>query len=61
MLEEAEKDGTLPEGRLAVIYDKNPMEASGYAATMADVFQEEVLYVEFYNGEQGTVIIFIPY
>lgn len=32
----------LPQGGLAVIYDKNDMEASGYAATMADVFKEEV-------------------
>ncbi len=34
-------------GRLAVIYDKNPMEATGYAAAMAEVFQEEVLLVPF--------------
>jgi len=32
----------LPAGGLAVIYDKNDMEASGYAASMADVFKEEV-------------------
>ena len=29
-------------GDLAVVYDKNPMEASGYAATLADVMQENV-------------------
>ena len=40
------------DGRLAVIYDKNPMEASGYAATIADVFQEEVLYVSDYYGAE---------
>jgi len=32
-------------GGLAVVYDKNPVEASGYAAVMADVFQEPVHYV----------------
>jgi hypothetical protein len=34
-------------GDLAVIYDKNPMEASGYAATMADMFGEPVHLVSF--------------
>lgn len=34
-------------GVLAVLYDKNPMEASGYAATMADVMNEEVYYIKF--------------
>jgi hypothetical protein len=34
-------------GDLAVIYDKNPMEASGYAATMADMFDEPVHLVSF--------------
>ena len=45
-----EKRKSQKEGRLAVIYDKNPMEASGYAATIADVFQEEVLYISDYYG-----------
>ncbi|RMG58411.1 MAG: hypothetical protein D6722_23600 [Bacteroidetes bacterium] len=36
------------EGRLAVIYDKNPMEASGYAGAMADVFGEPVLFAPFF-------------
>ncbi len=35
-------------GGLAVLYDKNNMEASGYAAAMADQFQETVYYVPFY-------------
>jgi len=42
----------LPEGRLAVIYDKNPMEAKGYAAAMADVFHEPVLLAELYIAEK---------
>jgi hypothetical protein len=45
-----ERRKSTKEGRLAVIYDKNPMEASGYAATIADVFQEEVLYISDYYG-----------
>jgi hypothetical protein len=45
-----EKRRSTKDGRLAVIYDKNPMEASGYAATIADVFQEDVLYVSDYYG-----------
>ncbi|MBB4080114.1 hypothetical protein GGR28_002744 [Lewinella aquimaris] len=45
-----EKRQSKKEGRLAVIYDKNPMEASGYAATIADVFQEDVLYISDYYG-----------
>ena len=36
-------------GGLAVLYDKNPMEASGYAAAMADVFNEAVYYVPWYR------------
>ncbi|MDX1477061.1 MAG: hypothetical protein R3301_05115 [Saprospiraceae bacterium] len=38
------------EGRLAVIYDKNPMETLGYARVMADVFDEPVLYIYFPHG-----------
>ncbi|MCB9701505.1 MAG: hypothetical protein H6711_06420 [Myxococcales bacterium] len=37
----------LPPGELAVIYDKNYMEASGYAAALADLLQEPVHLVEF--------------
>ena len=45
-----EKDVQI-EGALAVVYDKNHMEASGYAATMADVFNEEVFLVPLRAGE----------
>ena len=37
----------LPKGDLAVIYDKNQMEASGYAATMSDLFNEPVYLVKY--------------
>lgn len=38
-------------GRLGLIYDKNMMETSGYAAVIADVFNEEVIYIPYFNGE----------
>ena len=39
------------QGRLAVLYDKNYVETSGYAAVIAEVFEEEVFLVPYYNGE----------
>ena len=45
-------------GGLAVIYDKNPMEASGYASVIADVFNENVYYVPFYNSEEDPAVRF---
>lgn len=44
----------VPNGRLAVVYDKNVMEASGYAATLADIYgcdQESILLVEYHSEE----------
>lgn len=35
----------LPEGRLAVLSDKNPMETTGYANALAELSGEEVLHV----------------
>ncbi|MCB9789097.1 MAG: hypothetical protein H6744_20665 [Deltaproteobacteria bacterium] len=37
------EDPALPPGGLAVLYDKNVQEASGYAATLADLTGEDVL------------------
>lgn len=37
----------VSEGIMAVLYDKNPMEARGYAATIAEVLQEDVYYIYF--------------
>lgn len=45
--------GSKIEGRLAVIYDKNYMETSGYAAVIADVFEEEVFLIPYYLGENN--------
>ncbi|GJM35950.1 MAG: hypothetical protein DHS20C18_49510 [Saprospiraceae bacterium] len=46
-------------GGLAVIYDKNPMEASGYASVIADVFNEPVYYVPFYSKEPNPPVKFV--
>ncbi len=37
------------DGRLAILYDKNYMEVSGYAAVIANVFQEDVYLVSFHD------------
>ncbi len=45
-------------GGLAVIYDKNPMEASGYAEVIADVMNEPVYYVSYYKDEENPSVYF---
>ena len=49
------KKRRLPKGALAVIYDKNYMETSGYAATIADLTGEEVYLVPHFNGENQRI------
>lgn len=49
------KKKRLPKGALAVIYDKNYLETSGYAATIADLTKENVYLVPFYNNEEQHV------
>ncbi len=49
------KKRRLPKGALAVIYDKNYMENSGYAATIADLTGEKVYLIPHYNGEKQHV------
>ena len=46
-------------GGLAVIYDKNPMEVSGYAEVIAEVMQEEVYYVPYYIGDESPSVKFV--
>eukprot|EP01018_Ginkgo_biloba_P037217 Gb_01623 [translate_table: standard] len=41
----------LPEGKLAVLYDKNKMEASGYAAALADLANEPVYLTPCYADD----------
>ncbi len=47
------------DGGLAVIYDKNPMEVSGYAEVIADVMQEPVHYVSFHDADDAAAAKFI--
>ncbi len=46
-------------GGLAVIYDKNLMEVSGYAEVIADVMNEEVHLVPFYNDAVEPSVKFV--
>lgn len=46
-------------GGLAVIYEKNPMETSGYAEVIADVMQEPVHYVSFYDNEDNPAVRYV--
>ncbi len=46
------KKKRLPAGKLAVIYDKNYMEVSGYAATLADLTGEDVYLIPHFHGEE---------
>ncbi|MGY6559810.1 MAG: hypothetical protein ACXIT9_11090 [Nitritalea sp.] len=46
-------------GKLAVLYDKNPMENLGYAATIADVMGEDVLIAKFDKADQDPPAKFI--
>jgi hypothetical protein len=48
----------LPSGGLAILYDKNAMEATGYAAAMADAFQEPVYLVPSYRTTSHDFIKF---
>jgi hypothetical protein len=53
-----ERRRVLVKGGLAVIFDKNYMEASGYAAVMADLFDEPVHYVPFYKDDKDPAVRF---
>lgn len=53
------KRGKRIEGDLAVVYDKNPMEAMGYARVMADLFDEPVHYVYFDQHESDPPVRFV--
>ena len=45
------KSKSSEKGVLAVLYDKNFMEASGYAQALSDYFNENVYLVPYFNGE----------
>ena len=48
----------LPRGGLAVLYDKNEMETSGYAAMMADVTGEPVWFVPCFQNDPDLPVRF---
>ena len=48
----------LPQGGLAVLYDKNEMETSGYAAMLADIAQEPVWYVPCFQDDDNLPVRF---
>ncbi len=47
------KSRRLPRGVLAVIFDKNHMEASGYAAALADLTNEPVYLIPYFKDDIG--------
>jgi hypothetical protein len=51
------KRGLIP-GALAVIYDKNEMENTGYASAMADAFNEPVYLATFKDGDPDPPVRF---
>lgn len=53
-----EKQRRLPKGALAVLYDKNEMETSGYAAMMADVMNEPVWFVPCFQNDPDLPVRF---
>lgn len=48
LLDEEATEKLVPGGVLAVVYDKNRMEASSYATVLSDLAKEPVYLVEFY-------------
>lgn len=52
------KKKNLPEGKLAVVFDKNPMENIGYARTLADLVKEPVYAVEFHHDDPNPPVKF---
>jgi len=52
------KTKRAPQGDLAVVFDKNEMEASGYAAAMANIFNEKVWLVPFHDNDDDPPVRF---
>lgn len=53
------KQSTVPNGKLCVLFDKNPMEASGYAAVLADLTKETVHLVPCFDKENLRRVRFV--
>lgn len=52
------KKKRLPVGKLAVFYDKNYMEASGYASAIAEVTNESVYLVPYFSDQDDANAVF---
>lgn len=50
------KKGRKQMGKLAVLYDKNHMEASGYAHIIAEVMQEDCLLIPYYHNKKNDLV-----
>ncbi len=57
-LEQVSRRKGGPKGDFAVIYDKNHMENSGYAAALADLTGEKVWLVPFHSADSGKNVVF---
>ncbi len=53
------KEKRVVTGHYAVIYDKNEMEASGYAAALAQITGEDVYLASFYDGDPNPSVRFV--
>ena len=53
------KSRRLPRGDFAILYDKNSMEVSGYASTLASLTRENVYMVPFYSGDNDPPARFV--
>ncbi|MEJ6950812.1 hypothetical protein [Natronospora cellulosivora (SeqCode)] len=49
----------LPKGDFAVLYDKNYTEASGYASVLAELTNEKVYLVTYYNEDENPSVRFV--
>lgn len=52
------KKSTVKKGVTCVFYDKNPVENTGYAATIADEIKKNVYLVEYHEDEYGKCVRF---
>ena len=53
------KDKRMIKGVYAVIYDKNEMEASGYAAAISNITSKPVYLVQFFEGDDNPSVRFV--
>jgi hypothetical protein len=50
------KQKKIPDGVLAIIYDKNYLEVSGYAKKLANISNENIYLIESYNNDKNQSI-----